>query len=338
MRMKYHKFALLLIIFCSMICSNVSADLLVGSWQTHSIRRYDDFGNYVGDFVPPGDGGLFLPDGMDFGADGHLYVASSNSNQVLRYNGQTGTFIDAFIDTGLNAPGNLQFGPDGFLYVCDKNTGRVLRFDPNSGSLDSVFASGGGLTNPVGLLWKDDMLYVSDFAGGAIRRFNANTGEFVDNFTFVASPLILNTDAAGNVLVSSHSASNILRFDCDGNAIGNFLNGGPVNCPVGHLFAPNGETWVASWGNHRLLRYDSSNGEFIAVFSSGLGLFLPNDLLQLPNVLPGDVNQDGVVDLLDVAPFTELLTNGQFQAEADINQDGTVDLLDVKPFVSILIN
>ncbi|MEM9410209.1 MAG: dockerin type I repeat-containing protein [Planctomycetota bacterium] len=50
----------------------------------------------------------------------------------------------------------------------------------------------------------------------------------------------------------------------------------------------------------------------------------------------GDVNLDGEVDLLDVAPFVELLTNGGFQAEADINQDGVVNLLDVAPFVDLL--
>ena len=50
----------------------------------------------------------------------------------------------------------------------------------------------------------------------------------------------------------------------------------------------------------------------------------------------GDINGDGSVDLLDVAPFVELLTNGGFQPEADINQDGVVDLLDVAPFVDLL--
>lgn len=50
----------------------------------------------------------------------------------------------------------------------------------------------------------------------------------------------------------------------------------------------------------------------------------------------GDINQDGNIDLLDVAPFVELLTNGKFQEEADINQDGVLDLLDVAPFVELL--
>ena len=55
-------------------------------------------------------------------------------------------------------------------------------------------------------------------------------------------------------------------------------------------------------------------------------------------VLLGDVNLDGVVDLLDVTPFVDLLMNANFQLEADINQDGTVDLLDVQPFVDLLTN
>ena len=60
-------------------------------------------------------------------------------------------------------------------------------------------------------------------------------------------------------------------------------------------------------------------------------------LIEIENVLLGDVNQDDVVNLLDVMPLVELLTIGGFQAEADINQDRVVDLLDVGPFVDLLV-
>jgi hypothetical protein len=53
--------------------------------------------------------------------------------------------------------------------------------------------------------------------------------------------------------------------------------------------------------------------------------------------LVGDVNCDGVVDLLDVAPFVDLITDGGFSAKADINGDGVVDLLDVGPFVDLIV-
>ena len=50
----------------------------------------------------------------------------------------------------------------------------------------------------------------------------------------------------------------------------------------------------------------------------------------------GDVNQDGMVDLLDVGPFVDLITSGIFLCEGDIDGNGFVDLLDVAPFVAIL--
>ena len=50
----------------------------------------------------------------------------------------------------------------------------------------------------------------------------------------------------------------------------------------------------------------------------------------------GDVNRDGIVSLLDVSAFVDLLAKGGFQCEADINEDGVVTLTDVEPFVILL--
>ena len=58
-------------------------------------------------------------------------------------------------------------------------------------------------------------------------------------------------------------------------------------------------------------------------------------MLELLNL--GDVNGDGMVSLLDVAPFVQILIDGTFDSAADINQDGIVDLLDVVPFVELLL-
>lgn len=81
----------------------------------------------------------------------------------------------------------------------------------------------------------------------------------------------------------------------------------------------------------------------ITMFFTGNG---GNELIAINNILiesskgkgdiVGDVNCDGNVDLLDVAPFVDLVTTGTFNAKADINGDGNVDLLDVAPFVTLL--
>ena len=52
--------------------------------------------------------------------------------------------------------------------------------------------------------------------------------------------------------------------------------------------------------------------------------------------LIGDANFDGQINLLDVAPFVQVLTEGDYQPNADINSDCSVDLLDVAPFVDLL--
>ena len=58
----------------------------------------------------------------------------------------------------------------------------------------------------------------------------------------------------------------------------------------------------------------------------------------LDNALPGDADNDGEVNLLDVAPFVALISSGEYVAQADVNFDGSIDLLDVGPFVDILSN
>lgn len=58
--------------------------------------------------------------------------------------------------------------------------------------------------------------------------------------------------------------------------------------------------------------------------------------VQTGGVLVGDVNCDGIIDLLDVGPFVDLITDGVFDPKGDINNDGGVDLLDVGPFVMLL--
>ncbi len=86
---------------------------------------------------------------------------------------------------------------------------------------------------------------------------------------------------------------------------------------------------------------------FLLAFSSGVGDNSGGHDLWVDNVavsgtftaapfLLGDVNRDGVVDFLDIAPFIGLLTSGEFQAEADCDGSGGVNFLDIAPFIGIL--
>lgn len=83
-----------------------------------------------------------------------------------------------------------------------------------------------------------------------------------------------------------------------------------------------------------------------AVFAFRLDDFEGNDSVRFDNVLItgtpitgalcGDVNLDGVVSFLDIAPFIGVLSANTFQAEADCDKNGVVDFLDINPFIQIL--
>ena len=55
-------------------------------------------------------------------------------------------------------------------------------------------------------------------------------------------------------------------------------------------------------------------------------------------VLLGDVDLNGDVNFLDIAPFIALLTSSVYQLEADLNEDGVVTFLDISPFIAALTN
>ena len=105
-----------------------------------------------------------------------LWVASEDTNSVLRFSGITG-LLEPVSATGggLTSPRGITFGPDGNLYATSRTgaTSTILRYDAATGAFLGVFvtAGSGGLNNPHGLVFgPDGNLYVSS------RRPTASSG------------------------------------------------------------------------------------------------------------------------------------------------------------------
>ena len=90
-----------------------------------------------------------------------------------------------------------------------------------------------------------------------------------------------------------------------------------------------------------------SDGSHFEIFLRSFDPGFPSNPVALPSstfnliglersFIPGDVNGDGTVDLLDVDPFVDLVGSGEFNPAADLNGDGDVNLLDVSPFIDAL--
>jgi len=59
--------------------------------------------------------------------------------------------------------------------------------------------------------------------------------------------------------------------------------------------------------------------------------------LDFGSSINGDVNGDGVVNILDVVAAINIVLSGEYQVSVDLNEDGSVDILDVILIVNIIL-
>ncbi len=192
-------------------------------------------GDFVGEFVTPGAGGLSGPlGGATFGPDGDLYVSAADG--VRRYDGTTGAFVAQVVSTGdggLSSAWGLDFGPGGNLFVADGDT--VLEYDGATGAFVGVFVTpgAGGLGGATALHFgpSGDLFVVATPGGGtagAVFEFDGDSGAFIAEFVALGSGgLGISFDFAfgsgGDLFVSTTIAGEVIRYDG--------ATGEPVTCP-----------------------------------------------------------------------------------------------------------
>jgi len=327
--------------------SNPQGTFLVSNSRGNNVLRFDgNSGNFIGEFIPPGSGGLSNPDQIVFGPDGNgddksdIYVSSGDNpgnsaeptaSAVLRYDGITGAFIDKFVGDnpntaadetgGLSRPYGLAFGPDGNFYVSSFLSDQILRYNGKTGQFIDVFASGnqqgGGLNGPNGLLFAPDgNLYVTtqgsvardgkaDYSAGfpsQVLRYNPQTGQS----SIFASPdpsprsqgftslLGMAIGPADGDLYVSDFANDIRRYNLktgelvkvlstnytDTSPSSNYL-GSLAFSPIGNLFVVGFDNRANANGAGTVLRYNGKTNEPLPISgnpgSSNSSIFVPPD-------------------------------------------------------------
>lgn len=244
--------------------------LYVASEASNQILRFDPMDrSFVDAFVSDDPstplidetGGLDGPSEVAFDAMGRLYVASFNSDAVLRYDGATGAFDSVFVQpgsAGLNGPDlGMTFGPNGDLYVPSYWTHVVKRYDAQNGAFvsDAFSAVGSGLRNPRDVLFLDTgVAFVASEGSDQVLSFDALTGAFL------------------GALVTDD-------FSTPG-----FDESGGLDGPVGIQLSAGGQLLVVSVGTDQVKRYDATTGAYLGDFVPSLPApaALPTGLLVRP--------------------------------------------------------
>lgn len=195
----------------------------------------------------------------------------------------------------------------------------------NSGPDDPVLKFGesviDGASEVIGLDANGAEVISSDSAvdlGGGVYRFELSletTGDPMDGAGLTG------INIEGNpVDLIPHTGQFAFLSTFDGN--GDLVDQLPIDVVL-NLFTPD-------WDGDLNLTF----GGGPAPFYSQLTLAFT---VEVDSFLLGDINRDGVISLLDVQPFVDLIPNSApFQGEGDINGDGLINLLDVGGFVDLL--
>lgn len=225
----------------------IHATLLVSDAANDAVHAFDaHHGHFTRTIVTSGAGGLKQPQGIQFGSDGNLYVASAGSNQILKYN-SNGQSLGVFSELPKGCyPSDIVFGPDGNLFVACEHISKVIALNANSGQQLGVAAQGGGLKAPRGLAFgPGNTLFVVSRGSNAILKY-AQGGYFQGVVQRTADP---GTDVAyfgGKIFYpGGPSVSNTILM-IDGPNPVHFAESFMIHEPNGIVFDQGGYLFVSS--------------------------------------------------------------------------------------------
>jgi sugar lactone lactonase YvrE len=234
------------------------ATLAVSDTANNCVHAFDaHHGHFVKTMIPSGAGGLESPQGIQFGEDMSMFVASAGTNQILKFN-SNGQSLGVFTELPKNCdPKDILFGPDTNLFVACAQLNKVIAFNANSGQQLGIAAQGGGLSNPTGIAFgPGNTLYVVSTGNNRLLRY-AQGGYFQGSVQKVESA----QDVAffnQHLFVMGPGDSNAVLVIKGNNAI-RFAESFHLHNAVGMCFDAAGHLYVAA--NNRILRF-TTKGHF----------------------------------------------------------------------------
>ncbi len=212
------------------------------AWEPQVVRINDMAGGGMTQLKPQlGCSQLVNPESVATSSDGHIYIADTGNNRIVRWNDATGagavTLGGPALGSGVgqfSAPSGVAIGPDQKIYVADAGNRRVVRMDDISGS------------------------------GWVAYTFSDPNWQ----------PARLCVDQAGRIYVLFPNIGKVARMDSMTGAgfttFGSWGSGpGQLLAPQGIAVGPSGAIYVCDRGNDRIVRITDMTGAGWQTHSTG---------------------------------------------------------------------
>lgn len=185
--------------------------LYVLQWYNgnNKVLRYALDGTFVDEFTSVG-----VPQsiGIDWDADGNLYVSSYTGGYVQKFD-TDGNDMGQFISDNLAGPTNIWFNDNGELMVNDYNGGAVKRFSATGEFVETYI---NGLSGPEGVAYFDNgNMLLGNGGSSAVKMFDPD-GNFIEDFIPSGSGGLITPNA---VVIRDLTAVSVVELPAEGNWI-----------------------------------------------------------------------------------------------------------------------
>ncbi len=207
-------------------------------------------------------GPLHGANGVIFGPDGRLYVASVSSSEVAAVDPETGAVLERWgPEEGVNGPDDLIFGPDGSMFWTDIAGGDVVRRSPDGTT--TVVASLGPGVNPI-TFSDDGRLFVSQcFLGDQLFEVDPDGVEEPRLISDQLGPGCglngMDWGPGGRLYGPRWFQGEVVRVDVDSGAVETVATGFQI--PAAVKFDSQGRLYVLDTQAGEVVRVDVESGD-----------------------------------------------------------------------------